>query len=740
MDIKIGRGGYIVMPPTRHESTGQPYTISPINDGLEHTLTDLELEAIERETNQTVPAKTGVATHIDRTSLASLLSDPPAEGGRNDWLTKIAGHYARKYRSDKDSYLVGLNIANDLLDDPLPTDEVAKTAESVWTMEHTNHPEREAILENGYLVADHATLLCQTIVRQGDQQMPALGHFADFDVQAVGVAIDNQDRRTYWVKIITPTKVIETALAGEIFGDDRAVRRWLASRGLSIDPPINAMPRTAIGVRLLRYLNYQNPIKVQITEQLGWDEHLRAFITHDGYITAEGQTPKEQAGVVASPVLKERDIAPFHYGFEHTWERAQNVLNEVLTFQDDTIASVFGAWWAACLLKPQIQTRTSLFPFFGVEAVSESGKTNGFFDLMVQLNGNTRGEIAPTRPVLRDYASANKSGIVWADDLDSLEPYGELLRAATSNGVWSKMDIDRNSVRNVQMVAPLFLTGETLGMDTQKALMDRSIVINPPSPKGRKSARGDWAQWEDVLDLLAQFPKEDGGLTVLSGWYIQKALQHTGEVMEKLKEAKTKGQGRHGDKLAILRAGAHLLEVLTGQEKAGEHTSRVETWIEAQKLHGWLDRDNTLTTQLIPWAIRTFGYPETPTVTDGGRFQGIDTPAFTRNNEDQKEIWVSIPLLAQAWARDRNHRIDSRTQSETALKQQADSLKTEGGKTYHINGSDHKGWYRKIPQDYVQPILDRAQGTQVRESKDQVRTLDLPENPETTGQETQVRT
>ena len=739
MDIKIGRGGYIVMPPTRHESTGQPYTISPINDQLEHHLTDLELAAIEQETNQTAPAQNNAVASTDRSSLASLLSDPPAEGGRNDWLTKIAGHYAKKYRGDKDSYQVGLNIANDLLDDPLPTDEVAKTAESVWQMEQTNHPEREAVLENGYLVSDQNNLLCQTLVRQGDQQMPALGHFADFDIKAVGVAIDNQDRRTYWVKILTPGKTIETALAGEIFGDDRAVRRWLASRGLSIDPPINAMPRTAIGVRLLRYLNYQNPIKVQITDQLGWDEHLRAFITHDGYIKADGVTPKEQAGVVASPVLKERDIAPFSYGFEHTWERAQDVLQEVLRYQDDTIASVFGAWWAACLLKPQIQTRTSLFPFFGVEAVSESGKTNGFFDLMVQLNGNTRGEIAPTKPVLRDYASANKSGIVWADDLDTLEPYGELLRAATSNGVWSKMDIDRNSVRNVQMVAPLFLTGETLGMDTQKALMDRSIIINPPSPKGRKSHRGDWAQWEDVLDLLAQFPKEDGGLTVLSGWYIQKALQHTGQVMEKLKEAKTKGQGRHGDKLAILRAGAYLLEVLTGQEEAGEHTARVESWIEAQKLNGWLDKDNTLTTQLIPWAIRTFGYPETPTVTDNGRFQGVDTPAFTRNVGDHQEIWVSIPLLAQAWARDRNHRIDSRTQSETALKQQADSLKTEGGKTYHINGSDHKGWYRKIPQDYVQPILDRAQGTQVRQGKDQVRTLDLPENPETTGQEAQVR-
>jgi hypothetical protein len=736
MDIKIGRGGYIVMPPTRHESTGQPYTISRVNNAVEHTLTDLELAAIVAESNvsPTRPSTT-LAPTGDKSSLSSLLSDPPAEGGRNDWLTKIAGHYARKHRDNFDLYHSACLVANDMLSDPLAADEVAKTTQSVWDMEQRNHPERNATLETGYLVADGPSLMCQTIVRQGDQQIPALGHFADFNIEAIGIAIDTMDRRTYWVRVITPSKTYETTLPGEIFGDDRAIRKWLASRGLTVDPPINSIPRTAIGVRLMRYLNSMNPPKVNLTDQLGWYDQLQAFVTHDGLITSKGHTAKEQAGVVANPNLVERDVAPYNYGFQHSLEKAQNVLAEVLTYQEETVASVFGAWWAACLLKPQIQTRTSLFPFFGVEAVSESGKTNGFFHLMVQLNGNHRGEIAPTKPVLRDYASANRSGIVWADDLDTLEPYGEILRAATSNGVWSKMDVDRNAVKNVQIVAPILLTGETLGMGTQKALIDRSVILNVPSPKGRKSTRGDWAQWEDVLDLIAQYPKENGGLTTLSGWYVQQALAYTGEIMEALKQAKTKAQGRQGDKFAVLRAGAHLLELLVGQEKAGEgqHSRTVEAWIERQTLEGWLERDNTLTTQLIPWAIRTFGYPTHPQTTENGRFAGIDTPAFTKNETDQTELWVSIPLLAQAWARDRNHRVDQRTESETALKQQADALKTLGGKTWHVANSDHKGWYRQIPQEYIQPILNRALGTDVRPSKVEVSTLALPEQPRNDG-------
>jgi hypothetical protein len=705
IDLKIGRGAYIVMPPTPHEQTGNPYTITDVNQGLEHWITDAEIHRIF--TPQ--PTKTITSPQRPTNQLAQLLSDPPQEGGRNEWLTHVAGYYAKQYRKDEPAYRVAVRLANDMLTTPLPTDEMEKTSNSIWEAEQRNHPERNAELHNGYLVADGPNLLCQVIVREGDQQIPALGHFADFDIKAVGVAIDHLDQRTYWVELHTAEKIIQTTIMGETFGDDRAIRRWLAALGLSVDPPMNAIPRTNIGVRLLRYLNSQNPPKVKIVDQLGWNTEIEAFVTHDGIITQNGPTPKSQAGIVANPSLLERDVAPYHYGFEHTWETAQTVLREVLTYQDPTVTAVFSSWWAACLLKPQLQNHTSLFPFFGVEAVSESGKTNGFFDLMVQLNGNTRGEIAPTRPVLRDYSSANRSGIVWADDLDSLEPYGELLRASTSNGVAAKMDVDRSAVRNTQIVAPLLVTGETLGMGTQKALIDRSVIINVPSPKGRQSTRGDWAQWEDILNLTAQFPKEKHGLSSLAGWYIQKALQYSDDVVKYLKEAKKKGQGRHGDKLAVLRAGAYLIERFLDLENPGEGhiTAQLEIWITEQAANGWLDKDNTLTTTVLPWALRTWGYPETPTSHhDIARFAGIDTPAFVKDNE----IWVSIPLIAQAWARDRNHRIEQRTESEQALKQQAEAL-VAGGKTWHIAGSNHKGWYRKIPTEYAEAVINRAQGT-----------------------------
>jgi len=739
IDIRAGRGSYIVMPPSLHEETRRPYTADAVP---EHTLTDDEVAAIWAEAgveqsatsraaarglsivggaSRSGPGGTGKPGH-----LSSLLADPPAEGGRNEWLARVAGHYAKIYRDKRDLYDAHVYQANQLLSPPLPDEEYSKTLESIWDTEVVSHPERGASLENGWLVGNKRTLFCQIVVQEGEDKRTDLAPWGDFDIEALGVAVDEVDNRMYWVRIYWRDRVMDTTLDASVLGDDRAIRKWLASRGPTFDPPFQAAPKTPPGVRLSRYLESQRPPQVSIVETLGWHEDLKKFVTHDGGITPDGPITKEEAEVVADPKLVERDLAPYTYGFAKDWDEAQRVLNEVLSFQDTTITSIFGAWWAACLLKPQIQERTSLFPFFGVEATSESGKTNGFFDLMVAMNGNTRGQIVPTRPVLRDYASANKNGIVWADDLDDLSAYGELLRASTSNGTASKMDIDRSGIKNTQVVAPILITGEALGMNSQKALADRSVVVNVPSPKGRKSVHGNYPQWDDVLDLQAKYPRHNGGLSQLAGHYVQAALGYRDEVMSALKMAKRQGSGRHADKLAVLRAGACLLDALCGHDGAwegqGEHYGRVQAWAEEDGAQS-LAADNALTLKILPWACQIFT-GDKPVEHTMGRWQGIDAPVFVRKtkrrtdggeglsspDEPTHEVWFSVPLLSLAWARDHANRIEVRTESKDALTQQATALGVDRGKAVMVSGTGRRGWYRQLPPEYARVVLERAGG------------------------------
>lgn len=736
IDIRAGRGSYIVMPPTPHEETGDPYRLDPFLTE-EHVLTDSELEAIWAEVGVTAPAASrgaakglsvvdgGKKSHqrpmvSSASTLAGLLADPPAEGGRNDWLTRVCGHLAKKTPkfNDYEQAVLGANLQ---LQQPLDVAEVQKTLQSVWDTEQAK-PEKVLHEGNGFLTGNHARLFCQIAQKVGDDTVYGQAPYADFDIEARGVAVDETSRRLYWVRIYWNGRQFDTTLPGEILGNENQFKVWLAARGMSVDQPFQASPKTPPATRILRYLNSQSPAEVKIVSTLGFDEDAQGFVTHTGLITADSIQTKEDAGIVADPSLIERDIAPFLYGMERTKEEAQAVLREVLTFQDETHTSIFGAWWAACFLKPQIQDRTALFPFFGVEAASESGKTNGFFDLMVELNGNTRGQIVPTRPVLRDYASANRNGIVWADDLDSLEAYGELLRASTSNGTASKMEADRHGIRNTQVVAPILITGEALGFGSQKALLDRSVVLNINSPKGRKSRHDpDRLQWEDVQDLRAKYPKSLGGFSVLTGHFVQHALGQSKQLMKALAVEARRVPGRHGDKLAVLRAGAMLLDSFVGHgdpwSGTGEHSRRVAAWCSSHEAA--LDQDNTLTIAMIPWALRAFDVPDRPERVTEGRFQGLTQPVFVKGDlestfrpklgGDPLEIWFSPSLLAECWARDKNGRVDPRTETRDALIQQGAAL-TGDSRVFRVTGAKSTQKYKLLPPVYLPVVLDRLAG------------------------------
>lgn len=85
-------------------------------------------------TNGTRPDTATTASEPSVGGLAALLANPPGEGGRNVWLAKVAGHYARAL-PDFASYSLHVWQAAAPLKPPLPEDEVAKLLPSIWSAE-----------------------------------------------------------------------------------------------------------------------------------------------------------------------------------------------------------------------------------------------------------------------------------------------------------------------------------------------------------------------------------------------------------------------------------------------------------------------------------------------------------------------------------------------------------------------------------------------------------------------------
>lgn len=739
-DVKADGGGVIV-PPSVHES-GHVYK-------WERELSEA-LEAPPSLMDGSVRArapKTGGGTGDDepagnatRSMLATLLSHAPGvEGsGRNDWLTKVAGHYARTYHNMQDLYLAHCAQANRMMGEPLDDKEFEKCTASVWRGEHARNPERALDASCGWLKSGRTRMMTQVGKKDpntGDVSYE-LEEYADFDLAAIGVMVEEGDTRTYWVKVrrkrrgIGDTEEFDAVIPGSMLGDDRKMRSFLSARALTILPPRNMAPQDGSpGLRVQRYLESQNPPTVTVSKTLGWDQAIiggaGGFITHDGVITADELFTSEQSGVIPLPSLLTGGVAPHRYGFDGDRDEARRVLGEVMTFHQDDVTAVFGAWWAACLIKPQIEARTALFPFMAIEAPSESGKTNGFFHQMIELNGNRSGEMNPTYASLRNMAAAHKNGIVWVDDLDDPSNLMELLRAATSGGSIAKMGEDRESIVSATIVSPVVISGEALGLGAQKALLDRAIILKAGSPTGRASHHDPARpQWDDVLALREQYP---GGLADVAGWLVQEALRHADTAVGQLKNLRL-GTGRIADKFAILRAGARLLDaVLAGDSDDvagawagdGRVAQDVEAWIGGQAESNSMD--NALTLEILPWALRKWHYVDKP---QAGERAGMDadSPVFVRNwdqnpvkaqlfGERQPEVWFNTDLLAEAWSRDRGGRVEKRTQTAVALGDQALVLGAKNRQFKLTGGNGRRAYYRSISGDMAQMVLERAQGS-----------------------------
>jgi len=90
-----------------------------------------------------------------RSMLSQLLSNPPDIGGRNEWLTKVAGHYAKEWHWAEDLYLQHCDIALGMMAVPLEYDESQRTITSIWTTEHEDDDNDEAAVAiDGYRLTD----------------------------------------------------------------------------------------------------------------------------------------------------------------------------------------------------------------------------------------------------------------------------------------------------------------------------------------------------------------------------------------------------------------------------------------------------------------------------------------------------------------------------------------------------------------------------------------------------------
>jgi hypothetical protein len=125
-----GEGSGLIAPPSVHES-GVVYKfvrglecMQPLPDALRN---------LAAKPSEAAPGENGKPG-----GLAALLALPASEGGRDVWLTKVAGHYAKQSQFE-DGYMGTVALANTRLKPPLDDKEWRATALSVWRAEQAKN-------------------------------------------------------------------------------------------------------------------------------------------------------------------------------------------------------------------------------------------------------------------------------------------------------------------------------------------------------------------------------------------------------------------------------------------------------------------------------------------------------------------------------------------------------------------------------------------------------------------------
>lgn len=641
-------GAGVIAPPSIHESGAQyVWAVSPWS-GVLLPLPDALRRggAIGRQRARSVSGGQGDGT---TDTLAHLLESPPPEGGRNNWLARVAGMLALRNR-DKVSFELAVRSAASRLEPPLPDEEINKLIPSIWNAEQAKFDGAELpTLATGWLASGGDTTICLTMSKGGE----SVDQWADADIKALGVSQDRDGALVYDVLITKPdAEPCSSQLDSRTLSDGRKLAAWMLGNGVHQFTPYGG-PKHPAGVLLSKYLESQRPERFEVVTHLGWHEPSNAYITLEGRITKEGAG--RYRGVKPTTALRER-AHKYEYRFGGR-EKAKELLKEVLTFHEEDAVAIIGAWWAATLLKAQLQERFKLFPILEVAASSESGKTTGFIPLLCQLGGSQAGALSEvTVPAFRD-ALAPHEGIVRVDDKGDLEPIKNLLRAAPMGAStikkgganWS-LDIE------IETHAAIMITGQGQGVGKEKALADRIVSVELGNPTQRRSLH-DPAEMQlvDVVAMETHLRRAGYG-----GEFIHLALDWwtTNEAAYRV------GAGRLANKHAILRVGAGLLSAITNNVG---WTALVERRLEAEA--GGDTLEDALTLDILPHVLATIEHKDQPE--DGRNDHDPVTPVLI---DKDSTVWFS-PRALEQWLRiDLRQQWDPRLHSIEGIEQQARAI------------------------------------------------------------------
>jgi hypothetical protein len=602
---------------------------------------------------------------------------------------------------------------------------------SPTTQKATSTPVAEASLDTGWLCTKqtedgHTVIHIRT--RSRDPEEPSKFVFddepyANFDLVALGIIADDTTERRAWDVVIKRQddgKELRRILDEKTLSDPRKLTLWLTSAGVSVMCPDGAIGGSvATGVRLLRYINAQKPPEATVVDQIGYHPDLNVFVAHEGVLRPGEAAFDPMAPYRPSAQLSTSGDAPFAYGFAPKGlEEVREVLRQVLTFHDETPLAVAASWMVMTLVQSAIIRHSSHFPVLAVEAPSGSGKTTGALAMLNQLmTGNTSGPSQGTVPDVRQKIASTRSGFVHIDDLDDPKNVFEMLRLSTADG--TKMMRSHASgftaSQHSQLTGTILLTGEHLGLRSQKALADRIVLLELTDPSGRKSqipGREHLSQWLDVTALMRRYPGPKG-MTVLTGTVVAEVLRWLDDLEALIDETKP-CSGRLGDKYAVILAGACFVDHLLGDSKAwikkGATYQRVWEWVQEDMkfANSW---DNALTTDVLPWALHEYGDWDLTKIYEPIKISGksfVTAPAFYRHSNgtlDGDGIFIHPRTLADAWRAFKGGKVEDRVHSAAAFVAQAKAAGFEQ-KVINLNGKSLKGWM--LTGDRVEVLRERA--------------------------------